>query len=287
MHSLRPSLPAHGSELRAVALLDARYLRWLAQLEAEGSAEALALSRNAINELVEQVFARADLRCRLLRTYWYAEADDQAVCDDHALRLLAPDPDGAVLVRQMAGDLQALAASGRVDAVLLGSDDDRLATCIEAAQLAGLKVCLLADERALAMPRLMQQDPNWARLLRQADRRLVVRSAELARVLLQGDEDGAQRPFAARDDELQAVVRTWWEQVPLAEQQALRDELPSIRGLPPEADRDLLLRCKNALKRGLLFPEKRMLREYARRTMQGQAGQESPPAATLPDSDAP
>ena len=66
---------------------------------------------------------------------------------------------------------QALVGSGRVDVVLIASDDDRLSAPIEAAKLAGVTVCLLADERAQAMPRLMQQDPNWARLLREAARK--------------------------------------------------------------------------------------------------------------------
>jgi hypothetical protein len=45
----------------------------------------------------------------------------------------------------------------------------------------------------------------------------------------------------------------------------LRDELPALRGVPPEVDRELLLRGKNALHRSLNFHEKRVLREQARR----------------------
>lgn len=253
---------------RAVALVDARYLRWLARLDdPEGSASA-ALPRDRVAETLQQVLARAGLRSHLLRSYWYADVDDQAVVDDQALRLVpTADSDGNTLVRQMASDLQALAASGRIDIVLIASDDDRLSAPIEAAKMAGLTVCLLADERAESMSRLMQQDPNWARLLREADRRLVLRSSDLTQAL--GSGAASASTTSAPDEDLeatmQAVVNTWWEALPQEEREALRDELPALRGVPPEVDRELLLRGKNALNRSLNFHEKRVLREHARR----------------------
>ncbi len=253
---------------RAVALVDARYLRWLARLDdPEGSASA-ALPRDRVAETLQQVLARAGLRSHLLRTYWYADVDDQAVVDDQSLRLVpTADSDGNALVRQMASDLQALAREGRIDIVLIASDDDRLSAPIEAAKMAGLTVCLLADERAESMSRLMQQDPNWARLLREADRRLVLRSSDLGQALGTG---GATASAASMPDEdleaaMQAVVNTWWEALPQEERDSLRDELPALRGVPPEVDRELLLRGKNALNRSLNFHEKRVLREHARR----------------------
>jgi len=42
-----------------------------------------------------------------------------------------------------------------------------------------------------------------------------------------------------------------------------------LRGLPPEVDRELLLRGKNALNRSLNFHEKRWMRELARQTALG------------------
>jgi hypothetical protein len=273
MHSSRHHSHGEGrspADLRAAAFIDARFLRWLARLDDADGTGGAAPAREGLNDLLQQSLGRADLRCRLLRVYWYAEADDQATCDDQTLRVLpSGDADGAALVRHMAADLQALAASGRIDVALLGSDDDRLAPVVEAAKLAGLTVCLLADERALTMPRLLQQDPNWARLLREADRRVVVRSNDLAQALLQGA--GAPRSSAPRDEELEGVVQGWWQGLPSEDQEALRDELPGLRGLPPEVDRELLLRCKNVFNRGLSFPEKRMLREYARRISLGEA----------------
>lgn len=256
---------------RAVALVDARYLRWLARLDdPEGGATA-PLSRERLADTFQHVLARAGLRVHLLRTYWYTDVDDQAVVDDQTLRLVpASDADGNALVRQMAAHLQALAASGRLDTILIASDDDRLCAPMEAAKMAGLTVCLLADERAESMPRLMQQDPNWARLLREADRRLVMRASDLAQALTPGTGSGeAPSAPAMRDEDLeatmQAVVNAWWEAVPPEERESLCDELPALRGVPPEVDRELLLRGKNALNRSLNFHEKRVLRERARR----------------------
>jgi hypothetical protein len=253
---------------RAVALVDARYLRWLARLDDPESAAA-TLTRDRLTDTFQQVLGRAGLRSHLLRTYWYTDVDDQAVVDDQSLRLVsATDADGNALVRQMASDLQALVASARIDIVLIASDDDRLSAPMEAAKMAGLTVCLLADERVESMQRLMQQDPNWARLLREADRRLVMRSSDLTQTLGCGADAGSP-PAAARDEDLeaamQAVVNTWWEALPQEDRHSLRDELPSLRGVPPEVDRELLLRGKNALNRSLNFHEKRVLREHARR----------------------
>jgi hypothetical protein len=259
----RPATPS--STGKAVALLDARYLRWIARLD-EPDAAAGPLSRERLNELVQHSLQRAVGRVALLRVYWYADADDRLVCNDQTLRLLpAADADGSALVRQLTADVQALVSGARVDVILIGSDDDRLLAVMESAKLAGLTVCVLADERAQSMPRLMQQDPNWARLLREADRRVIVRSGELAHALggqgaALADEGGAQ----GFEETLLAVVKSWWEDLTDDDRDGLKEELPDLRGLPPEVDRDLLLRGKNAMGRALNFHEKRVLRSQAR-----------------------
>lgn len=259
----RPATPTSCG--KAVALLDARYLRWIARLD-EPDAAAGALSRERLNELVQHSLQRAVGRVALLRVYWYADADDRLVCNDQTLRLLpTADADGSALVRQLTADAQALVSGGRVDVILIGSDDDRLLAVMESAKLAGLTVCVLADERAQSMPRLMQQDPNWARLLREADRRVIVRSGELAHALGgQGGapaEEGLGQGF---EETLLAVVKSWWEDLTDDDRDGLKEELPDLRGLPPEVDRDLLLRGKNAMGRALNFHEKRVLRSQAR-----------------------
>ena len=263
-----PTDPYHP---HAVALIDARYLRWLARLDSAEGVSLAALSRSSLNESLHQALQRTGARAALLRTYWYTDTDDHAVCDDQTLRLLpSQDADGAALVRQMAADLQALVASGRVDVVVIASDDDRLLASIDAAKLAGVSVYLLADERAQAMTRLMQQDPNWARLLREADRRLILSSDELAQALQpSGQRTAPAQTAALREQDLHAVIGDWWQAQSDDDRESLRGELPALRGLPPEVDRELLLRGKNALNRSLNFHEKRWMRERARQTALG------------------
>ncbi len=279
----RSPYPTHFIAPRAVALLDARYLRWMARLDEPDAKTSSPLHREHLNELVHQALNRNLRPLSLLRVYWYTDLDDRLVYDDQDVRLLpSADTDGNALVRQLAADVQALVASGRVDVILIGSDDDRLLTVIESAKLAGVTVGVLADERALAMPRLMQQDPNWARLLREADRRVVVRSADLAQALRRTsttehahvDNDGISEAFEAA---VQTVVQTWWADQTDDDRDGLREELPAQRGLPPEVDRDLLLRGKNAMGRALSFHEKRVLRSQARDIALG-AGADQPAA---------
>ncbi len=257
---------------RAVALVDARYVRWLARMDDSDSGSVLKLSRAGLVEPLRHAIQRISSGTSLLRTYWYSDTDDHLTCDDQSLRMVpAHDSDGAGLVRQMTADLQSLVGSGRIDVVVIASDDDRLLSTIDSVKLAGVCVYLLADERAQAMPRLMQQDPNWARLLREADRRLILRSDELARALDSSDDQstGGRIPLLPQED-LEAVVTRWWEEQSEDDREWLRDDLPALRGLPPEVDRELLLRAKNALNRSLNFHEKRWMREQARQIALGQ-----------------
>jgi hypothetical protein len=269
-----PDKPFHrttSQEGLTVALVDARYLRWLTRQEEGDAQPAGPLARDGWNDLLRHLLQRSGLRGTLLRTYWYTDQDDQAMPEDQAVRLLpAADPDGVGLVRQMSADLQALVGGGRVDTVCIASDDDRLLPVIDAIKLAGLTVCLLADERAQSMSRMMQQDPTWARLLREADRRIVVRSSELAQALYARAGGVADGPVSADlDARLQAVVQAWWDDLVEDDRDTLREELPGQRGLPPEVDRELLVRAKNAIGRSLNFQEKRVLRAQARQQATG------------------
>lgn len=279
---VKPFHRGSAVEANLVALVDARYLRWLARQDESESREGPA--REGWNDWLRHVLMRSGVRGHLMRTYWYADRDDQAVVDEQTLRLVpAADADSAALVRQLAADLQGLVSGGRVDAVCIASDDDRLMTAIEAAKLAGVSVYLLADERAQSMPRLMQQDPTWARLLREADRRILVRSSEWAQTLSGRHVVGAEEPVSDElDASLRTVVRSWWEDLVADDQDTLREELPGQRGLPPEVDRELLVRAKNALGRSLNFQEKRMLRSLAREQATGVA---QDPAAVAHEHD--
>jgi hypothetical protein len=75
---------------------------------------------------------------------------------------------------------------------------------------------------------------------------------------------------SAQHETLQAIVNEWWEDQSSDAKDALRDEVPLMRGLPHEADRELLLQGKNGLGRALSFQEKRMARDLARRIVVGE-----------------
>ncbi len=270
MHTLTPrrkSFYSGSGQSQAVAFVDMRYLRWLCGLDGR---DAAPVSRAQVNAVVLNALDQANLNAQLLRSYCYADHDDKATFDDQTLRLLPQaDTDGELaMVRQMSADLMAVAQGARPDLIVIASDDQRLIHTIDVLKLQGIKVCLLADERAKAMPRLQQHDPEWARLLREADRRLVVQAQDLAHALSAGAQAGQQ---TVHEDVLQAVVNEWWSGLPLDEQDWLREELPALRGVPPELDRELLRRTKMAIHRSLNEHEKRLLREQARRVALGDA----------------
>lgn len=268
MHTLparrRPSYSG-GGHTSAVAFVDMRYLRWLCGLDGR---DVAPVSRAQVNAVVLNALDQSNLNAHLLRSYCYADHDDKATFDDQTLRLLPQaDTDGELaMVRQMSADLMAVAQGARPDVIVIASDDQRLIHTIDVLKLQGIKVCLLADERAKALARLQQNDPEWARLLREADRRLVVQAQDLAHALSAGAQAGQQ---TVQEDVLQAVVNEWWSGLPLDEQDWLREELPALRGVPPELDRELLRRTKMAIHRSLNEHEKRLLREQARRVALG------------------
>ena len=172
MHTLTPrrkSFYSGSGQSQAVAFVDMRYLRWLCGLDGR---DAAPVSRAQVNAVVLNALDQANLNAQLLRSYCYADHDDKATFDDQTLRLLPQaDTDGELaMVRQMSADLMAVAQGARPDLIVIASDDQRLIHTIDVLKLQGIKVCLLADERAKAMPRLQQHDPEWARLLREADR---------------------------------------------------------------------------------------------------------------------
>lgn len=273
--------PSHrADEGQAIALLDVRYLRWLASADPKASTASV---RERMPGLLTHLLQRSGLHTQLLRVYWYSDEDDQAVFDDQTLRWVRPEAaDGGVsLVRAMASDLQTIVHHGAVQTLVIASDDDRLIAPIDQAKLAGCSVCLLADERAAALPRLMQEDPTWARLLREADRRLIVPAEELAQAF--GGQGAHPIESAAQHETLQAIVNEWWDEQSSDSKDALRDEVPLMRGLPHEADRELLLMGKNSLSRALSFQEKRMARDLARRVVVGDT--EGNAAAAAPTSD--
>jgi hypothetical protein len=167
----------------------------------------------------------------------------------------------------MGQDLSRLAENKACEHVLLASDDERLLTAIDSAQLTGLAVHILADDAARNMVKLHQTDAGWGRLLSQADRRIVVQSKTLAEILQGAPSKEAnavtEDPEVVRQSMTEVIV-SWWDDEPEDKREELRDELHINRGIPQEVDRQLLLRMRHRLTRALTLQEKKMLREIFR-----------------------
>ena len=275
----------HTRRGACMALVDARFLMWLVQQGQSGSGETL--QRQGMAGLLGQALEQSGLELDVRRIYWYTDRADGQVVDEQVMRLVAShDQDGgASLVRAMSQDLLRLAEHRACDHVLLATDDERLLGVIDEAQLHGLSVHLLADELARNMPQMLRSDPGWARLLSQADRRVIVSSQSLGDAL-----QGRGASAISLTPEEQQVLRTamnevvtaWWEEEPEDLREDLREALQVSRGVPQEVDRQLLHRMRQHLNRTLSLPEKKMLRETLRATVLDQAqAEDAQPAAAL------
>ena len=253
---------------RCIALVDARYLSWLAQ-HAQTKSKQESVNRQGLSQFLGDALSQAGLDLDVQRIYWYSEDQETLDVDGQIVRrVLSHDADGGVsLLQSMGQDLSRLAQHAACDHVLLASDDERLLTAIDNAQLTGMFVHILADDAARNMPKLHQTDPGWGRLLSQADRRIVVQPKALAEILqgVVSKEGNAvpEDPEVIRQT-MTEVIQSWWAEEPEDKREELRDELHINRGIPQEVDRQLLLRMRHRLTRALSLPEKKMLREIFR-----------------------
>jgi hypothetical protein len=251
-----------------MALIDGRFLIWMAQQGAVG-ATGESVNRQGLIGLLSQALSQAGLDVDLRRIYWYSDRSDGLIIDDQVVRLVQThDADGgSSLLRSLGHDLKQLADHHACDHVLVASDDERFLATIDDAQLSGLSVHLLADESARNMTQMVRTDPGWARLLAQADRRVVVNSQALAD-MLQGKLTSGMGLAVEDVEELRQsmleVITAWWADEPEDLREDLRDALQVSRGIPQEVDRQLLLRMRQRLARALSLPEKKMLRETLR-----------------------
>jgi hypothetical protein len=252
-----------------------------------------SVNRQGLLNLLSQALAHAGLDVDLRRIYWYSDRSDGLIIDDQIVRLVQThDADGgASLLRSLGHDLKQLAEHHACDHVLVASDDERFLATIDEAQLSGLSVHLLADESARNMPQMVRTDPGWARLLAQADRRVVVNSQALAD-MLQGKLPIGMGLAVEDVEELRKsmheVISAWWAEEPEDLREDLRDALQVSRGIPQEVDRQLLLRMRQRLARALSLPEKKMLRETLRAVVSEPAVAAAPSPAGdgfPPDSD--
>lgn len=256
-----------------MALIDGRFLVWLAQQGALGTTGE-SVNRQGLLGLLSQALSHTGLDVDLRRIYWYSDRSDGLVIDDQIVRLVqAHDADGgASLLRSLGHDLKQLAAHHACDHVLVASDDERFLSAIDEAQLSGLSVHLLADESARNMTQMVRTDPGWARLLSQADRRVVVNSQALADILQGKTPTGmglAVEDVQELRQSMNEVISGWWAEEPEDLREDLREALQVSRGVPQEVDRQLLLRMRQRLARALSFPEKKMLRETLRQVVMG------------------
>jgi len=260
-----------------MALVDGRYMAWLLGQNQEMVTEAL--SRQSLAQVLSALLHQAGVAADVTRVYWYTDKADGQNPPDQVVRMVLPHPadGGTSMLRSLSADLQKLASRHACDHVLVASDDERLLMAIDDAQLHGVSVHLLADEAARQMDQLAKDDPGWARLLAQADRRIVLHPQAM-RDLTQGRAPSgmgaAPAPTPAADPEvvrvaLQEVIDAWWNDEPEDLREDLREELQTTRGLPQELDRHLLLRVRKVLDRTLSFNEKKTLRDLVRTKVLG------------------
>lgn len=267
-----PSL-AHVRGGRCVALVDARFLAWLTQGSDDRAPPLPVAQLEGMLALLAVSMRQAGLDVDVVRAYWYTDRPQTQLVDDMVQRsVLDPDADGGVsLMRAMAGDLVQLAANRAADHVLVVSDDERLLPAVDQAQLHGLGVHLLMDEAGNDFDKLLREDPSWARLLAQADRRvLMVATGEG----VQSHSPRELRLSETQDSEdMQANInkelQTWWDEEPETQRVDLQDELRYSRSIPQEVDRQLLLRLSRNLGHPLSWPEKKVMRESVRRIVLG------------------
>jgi len=269
-HSSKDANRKHGanSDGQCIALVDARFLVWLAQHTQSGPKQD-AVNRNGMAQFLNDALSHAGLDVEVKRIYWYSEENESLDVDGQIVRkVLSHDLDGGVsLLKSLGQDLRQLASNKACEHVLLATDDERFLTVIDDAQLTGMSVHILADEAARNMPKLHQTDPGWGRLLSQADQRIVVQPKALAEIL-QGS--AAKESSSAQEDpelvreSMTEVIVSWWDDEPEDRREELRDALHISRGIPQEVDRQLLLRMRHRLTRALSLSEKKMLREIFR-----------------------
>jgi len=253
---------------RSVALMDMRYLSWLAH--------GGKINRYLASNVIARALDGAGMPSTILRSYWYCDRDDGQTLDDQTQRFVAAyDVDGgAALVAAMSADIVALSQRGACETLLLACDDDRIGPAIEEAKLSGVRVCVLGEESMSDLKLLAEEDSALARLMRQADRRIWVSPSALA-----GDGGSGEGGVGAWT-RVQEMVLAWWSERDPDEAEQLQATLRDAHGLPQDLDRLMLARARAVLGRTLDVTEKRRLRSMVRQAVfdEGEDLQELPSA---------
>lgn len=278
-----------GSD-QAVALVDERYLNWLAAQH--GGPGGKTVQRGALMPVLSNLVRLCGPDVQLLRTCLFTDKPPTELHDDVLPRLVPQHAvDGGLgMVRALGQELTQIAQRGACGLVLLATDDERLIPYIDEAQWRGVKVVLIADEVSQDHGKLMSEDPSWARLLMQADRRLAFNEQAWqsltgavpagyfsTRVAEQGLDDQINEESMSNEppsddwrSQVEQVIQEWWAEESPDTRLDLYDEMHGSQGVPPETDRHLLLRVRREMGRTLSFPEKKAMREMIRTTVLAQ-----------------
>jgi hypothetical protein len=285
------------------ALVDERFLAWLAS-QVTG-ARHQTLQRAPLPAVMAHLARLAGAEASLLRTVLFTDVSPTELVDDIVVRLVPPHAQdgGLTLVRAMGQEMVQIAQHQAQGWLLVASDDERLIPYIDEAQWRGMRVALVADDAVHDYARLAADDPSWARLLLQADRRVAVPVSAWNALTVPGGRFDEQRAGAEDqladpagsaplsnaepDDEWRAqvsrVIQDWWEGEAAADRSALAEHMRGQQGVPPEADRRILMQVRRSLGRNLSFAEKRAMREMVRRTVLGDAEAAPADVATAAD----
>jgi hypothetical protein len=306
-HRLGSSVAPAAPGGTVIALVDERYLAWLAS-QVTG-AQHTTLQRGALAGVLAHLARLAGAEAPLLRTLLFSDVSPTELYDDIVVRLVPrhSTDGGLTLVRALGQELVQLARHG-AGWLLVASDDERLIPYLDEAQSWGARVVLVADDAVHDFARLAADDPSWARLLMQADRRVSVPMGAWNALTTPGagyqlprgsgsdddDIDPAERlvpPSRAASEpddhwraEVSRIIQTWWQEEPEDERQELANTMRGQTGVPPEADRRILMRVRHELGRNLTFPEKRAMREMVRAVVLGQPDADTNAAPTLVDA---
>ena len=281
MHSPSRASASHRSRAvrhaSCIALIDDRFTSWMVNRDSEPGAEP-AVSRRALVRVLMRVAQGAGLDLDVRRLYWYTDRPDGQLVDEQIVRAAGEGEDTWAL---LARDLNRLAQWQSCDTVLIACDDERLLPAIDDAQLHGLSVVMLADDGVSDFSLLVEEDPDWAALLAQADRRLAVRAEDLSelRPLPHGVGHSAPAPLIGADQQstIEEVVRSWWDTQSEESREELRIALSQSSGIPQEIDRELLLQSRERFVRPLSFLEKKQMRSCLR-GIAGEGTAETPKA---------
>ncbi len=247
-----------------IALVDDRFTAWLVHRDSEPGDEP-PVSRRYLLRILGRLAGSSGLDLSLRRLYWYTDRPDGQLVDEQIVR---PAEEGEETWKLLERDLQRLTDWQSCETVLIACDDERLLPAIDEAQLRGIGIVMLADEGVLDYSLLREEDPEWAMLLAQADRRLAVRADELAELRPQpnGVDIAPHRPPHAADEQaaIEEVVRGWWGSQSEESRDELRAALAQSSGIPQEVDRELLLQSRERFIRPLSFIEKKQMRSCLR-----------------------